>query len=226
MAKLKKKMTEYSERFSVSRETIERFDGYIELLRRWNFSVNLVSGKTLEFVWIRHVWDCVQLYEHLNPNLLLTDFGSGAGLPGMILSIMGVKEVRLIESDSRKAAFLMEASQYSSNKITVYNHRIDELTPWKSPYIVARGFAPLSVILDYGESFATRETKYVLLKGKNVDKEIVQARVFWEFDCESYPSITDMNSSFIVRRTSFNMEEKRGNIILVTNVRTNLSRSV
>src|SRR5262245_58873059 len=96
----------------VSRETLERLAVYVGLLRQWQRTINLVGPATLADPWRRHILDSAQLWAHLPGGArVLVDLGSGAGLPGLVLAILGAPDVHLIESDRRKAAFLREAAR-------------------------------------------------------------------------------------------------------------------
>src|SRR5579864_8505796 len=89
---------------NVSRETLDRLVSYVELLTTWNARINLVGPRTLGDIWRRHVLDSAQLYPHIPQGThLLIDLGSGAGFPGLVLSILGIPEVHLVEADARKA---------------------------------------------------------------------------------------------------------------------------
>ena len=99
-------------RLGVSRETAAALDKYVALILRWQAVKNLVSPSTLDDIWTRHILDCAQLMPLLGPVRHVTDFGSGAGLPGLVLAILGKHSglsVDLVESNGRKAAFLGEA---------------------------------------------------------------------------------------------------------------------
>ena len=83
-----------------------RLEAYVALLAAWNRRINLVGANTLGDVWRRHILDSAQLFPLLpEKTRIVVDLGSGAGLPGLVLAVMGVPEVHLIESDQRKAAF-------------------------------------------------------------------------------------------------------------------------
>src|SRR5688572_10841677 len=100
---------EAGRRLHVSRETVERLAVYLEVLRRWQRTINLVGAATLADPWRRHILDCAQLWRWWPVGAhRLVDLGSGAGLPGLILAVMGAPETHLVESDGRKAAFLRE----------------------------------------------------------------------------------------------------------------------
>jgi chromosome partitioning protein len=58
---------------------------------------------------------------------VLLDLGSGAGFPGLVLALLGVPEVHLVESDTRKCAFLTEAARVTGTKITLHPRRLESL---------------------------------------------------------------------------------------------------
>ncbi len=126
---------DFATAFNVSRETIARLEVYEALLRQWQKAVNLVAPGTLDAVWHRHFADSAQLLPLAPPGARSwIDLGSGAGFPGLVVAILlagnaettlssplrgGAGEspdgsnsmaphVTLIESDTRKAAFLRE----------------------------------------------------------------------------------------------------------------------
>ena len=93
----------------VSRETLDKLSAYVDLLIKWQRRINLVGPNTVADVWRRHLLDSAQLYSHLaDPKARLLDLGSGAGFPGLVLSILGAKDVTLIESNQKKCSFLGE----------------------------------------------------------------------------------------------------------------------
>ncbi len=65
--------------------------------------------------------------EFLKVSQKFADFGAGAGLPGMVLSILGLKEVHLVEKSFRKADFLRQAKSFSQNRVFVHQKKIEDL---------------------------------------------------------------------------------------------------
>ena len=95
---------------SVSRETLDRLRLYADLLIKWQKSLNLVGRSTIGDLWRRHMLDSAQLLPFIPARTTrLLDLGSGAGFPGMVLAILGVRGVELVESDQKKAVFLRES---------------------------------------------------------------------------------------------------------------------
>src|SRR5690606_9447814 len=125
-----------------SRETLQRLKEYQALLLKWNKAINLISKSTEENCWERHILDSLQLLNYIqDKDIHLVDIGSGAGLPGIVLSIAGVRRVTIVESDQRKCSFLLQASKLSSNKIEIVNDRIENLKGLSCDILTARAFA-------------------------------------------------------------------------------------
>ena len=79
---------EFAARTDVSRETLEALETYSELLKEWNKTINLVSPKTLEDLWTRHLLDSAQLFDVVRSTGVWADLGSGGGFPGLVIAIM------------------------------------------------------------------------------------------------------------------------------------------
>lgn len=173
----------------VSREKAEIFEKLKDLTLKWNEKINLISKNTIKDFELRHIVDSLQLVLLLRDlNIHIIDLGTGGGFPGIILSIVGVKKVTLIESDIKKAAFLLQASLLSSNKLKVINARIEDLN-MECDILTCRAFASLNKIFDYTKNFVIKD-KYLLLKGENITQEIEEANLKWKFDYKIYNSIS------------------------------------
>ena len=99
----------------VSRETAERLDRFVDLLLAWQKTTQLISPNTIPKLWTRHVADSLQLLDLAPSARLWVDLGSGGGFPGLVIACALAEtpgaEVHLVESNSRKAAFLREAAR-------------------------------------------------------------------------------------------------------------------
>jgi 16S rRNA (guanine527-N7)-methyltransferase len=183
---------EFRERTGVSRETVARLGAYLDLLRAWNRRINLVGPRSLEDAWRRHILDCAQLGPLIPPAArVLVDLGSGAGLPGLVLAILGVPEVHLVESDTRKCAFLREAARICAAPVTVHAKRIGDVVPFATDIVTARALAPLDLLLDHAEKFCTPHSILLFLKGEGVQEELTRARKQWKMREALLPSASD-----------------------------------
>ena len=161
----------------VSRETQDRLEIYVDLLKRWQKSINLVSSATLDDVWRRHILDSGQIFRLLSdPRGQVMDIGSGAGLPGLILAIMGAgsaeKPVMLVESDERKCAFLAVAARQCGIKVKIRNARLEHLDPIFPDTITARAMAPLERLLAWTAQQHHPGLECLFLKGERVEEEM------------------------------------------------------
>jgi len=180
----------------VSRETLARLESYADLLRRWQRSVNLVSPSTVPDLWRRHMLDSAQLWPLLPETRRLVDIGSGAGFPGLVLSILGVPEVHLIESDRRKAAFLAEAARVTAAPALVHAGRAEDpavvaAVGGPADVVTARALAPLPRLLEHAAPYLAQHTVCVFLKGRNVDQELTDAAISWTMAVDRVPSRSD-----------------------------------
>lgn len=157
---------------------------YADLLTTWNKKLNLVSPNTIGQLWQRHIEDCTQLVQHIPAEKPVYDLGSGAGLPGLILSILGY-EVTLVESDSRKCVFLQEAARVCGVHPTILNQRVETVAIPEGAVVTARAFAPLAELFKLSNGF---RGDYVLLKGEQWQQEVTQASQKWDFGFAAHPS--------------------------------------
>jgi len=182
----------FAEQLNVSRETLDRLTVHLDLLQRWQRAINLVGPATLADPWRRHFLDSAQLAAHVPATATsLVDLGSGAGFPGMVLAIMGVRGVHLIESDRRKAQFLREVARATETPVVVHAARIEELPGWPADVITSRALAPLPRLLELAERFIASDSVCLFLKGRSGSRELTEARASWHMVSEIYPSLSD-----------------------------------
>jgi 16S rRNA (guanine527-N7)-methyltransferase len=187
--------------FNVSRETLQRLDRFVELLREENGRQNLVSAASLDHVWGRHIVDSAQLLFHARdregPWL---DLGTGAGFPGLIVALLYPGPVTMIDERKKRTAFLEEAASVlalpEETRIVTGRAETAELPP--ADVISARAFAPLDRLLTIGQRFATPGTRWVLPKGRNAKSELDAARSSWQGEFSLEASLTDPDAQIVV----------------------------
>jgi 16S rRNA (guanine527-N7)-methyltransferase len=182
-----------------SPETTARLAAYGDLLLRWNTRINLISGETVADIDQRHIADCAQLQPRLPLTGPIADIGSGAGLPGLVLAILQPeREIHLVESDKRKAAFLVEASaQLKLPMIRVHACRAENATLPPLSAITARALAPLATLLPYADKCLAPGGVAVFPKGRTAEKELTEAALGWHFICERFPSATNPEATIL-----------------------------
>ncbi len=181
---------------NISRETINTLKKYQLLTLKWNKTINLISHNTKHEFWVRHILDSLQLMQYINDtNIHLIDVGSGNGLPGIVLSIAGIKNVTLVESNTRKSIFLLQASKFSSNKVQVVNQQVENVK-LDCDILTSRAFTQLEKIFACTKHINVKD-KYLLLKGEQYQNEIKIAQKKWYFYYSVYDSKTFNNSKIL-----------------------------
>src|SRR5579872_3863732 len=182
----------FAKRIVVSRETLDRLTLYVELLIAWNRRINLVGANTIGDIWRRHILDSAQLMPLLpDGTRVVVDVGSGAGLPGLVLAMLGVPEVHLVESDQRKAAFLREAQRVTGTPATIHGQRAERMAPIAADVIVARAVAPVDNLLLMVDKFRKPHTICLFLKGKGVEGELTHLPPALKIKAQILPSRSD-----------------------------------
>jgi 16S rRNA (guanine527-N7)-methyltransferase len=177
----------------VPRETRERLAAFRDLLLHWNARINLVADRDLEAIDRRHIDDSLQLLPLLPAgDGPVGDLGSGAGFPGLILALATGRETHLVESDRRKAAFLLEAARtLVLPRVRVHAARIEATTLPPLAVLTARALAPLSELLPHAERFLAPDGIALFPRGRTADSELTAALHDWKMTVERYQSRTD-----------------------------------
>lgn len=191
---------DFAAKTGVSRETLAHLKAYVDLLRDWNSRHNLVSQRSLEDVWRRHVWDSAQLAAFAPATArTLADLGSGAGFPGLVLAelLRGRVKVVLYESTAKKAEFLRAAAARLGLDAEIRNVRIEVDRPAPVDVVTARALAPLDKLLGYAQQLADKRTVCLFLKGQSLGAELTEARKSWKMKEFQHPSVTDLSGTVL-----------------------------
>ncbi len=173
---------------------------FINELLRANKKHNFISKSTENVIWHRHILDSAQLVKFIDfSKSSLSDLGSGAGFPGLILALFNKNKdfhVKLYEKSPVKRAFLRYISDKLSLKVeilgNVYENSID------TDYIVSRAFKKLEVIIQVSREIAKKSHKLLILKGQNAQEDIKKAFNKEKYDYKLENSITNEDSKIII----------------------------
>jgi 16S rRNA (guanine527-N7)-methyltransferase len=187
---------------NVSRETFIEFESFIEMLQKKNQEINIISKETAknEVIRERHIEDSAQIIEFIDLNSnIITDLGTGGGMPGIIISIMlknlkNSTKVHLYEKSHHKSAFLRKVSRDLKLNAEVIQENIFEAQNLESGTIMARAFKPLPVVLDLINKNFNSYKNLILFMGKNGEKILEETLKDWDFDFEKKKSITSEDS--------------------------------
>jgi len=187
---------------NVSRETLLEFEVFISMLKQKNEEINIISKETAkdEIIRERHIIDSAQIIDFVDLNSkIITDIGSGGGMPGIIISIMAKKlnnsaKIHLYEKSHHKSNFLRKVSRELKLNTEIIQENIFEAQNLESGTIMARAFKPLPVVLNLVYKNFSNYKNLILFMGKNSEKILEDALKNWEFNFEKKKSITSEDS--------------------------------
>ena len=187
---------------NVPRETLIDFELFVTMLQKRNVGINIISKETAknEVIRARHIADSAQIIEFVDLNSkIITDIGSGGGMPGIVISIMiknkkNSAKVHLYEKSHHKSSFLRRVSRDLNLNTEVIQENVFEAQNLESGTIMARAFKPLPIILDLVCKNFSSYKNLIVFMGKNGEKILQEALMNWDFDFEKKKSITSEDS--------------------------------
>ena len=189
---------------NVSRETYLELENYSKAIISKNKQINLISKSTEKSIKQRHIEDSSQTIDFIDKNDITTctDLGSGAGLPGIVLSILmkskkPLFKVIFYEKSYHKSNFLKEMTKKFNLNSEVHQKNIFDEKNLTTDVIISRAFKPLPIIFKIAETNFKNFKYIILFLGKSGKIHLDDARKFWNFDYEEKKSLTNKDSMII-----------------------------
>ena len=156
---------------------------------------------TEDHIWHRHILDSAQLVKYIdfNSNKSISDMGSGAGFPGVVMAIFNKNpsfHVKLYEKSPVKCDFL----DIVRNKIgTRYDicgdYKMEKISSF---YVICRAFKKLEEIIRISREIIEVNHRLIILKGRNAENEINKLKPYEKFVYKIENSITDQKSKILI----------------------------
>lgn len=191
---------------------LERLEHLVAMLAEENGRQNLISAASFGEVWRRHIVDSAQLLRFVprgtSPWL---DLGTGAGFPGLVVAALRPEcEVIMVESRSRRIDWLERARQaLGLGQARVLGARVEQVDTFIAQTISARAFSQLTPLLSLSARFSTKETTWLLPKGRSAAQELSELSG-WTHMFHVEQSLTDGGAGIIVGRLLGRGNDKRG----------------
>ena len=173
---------------------------FVKDLLKANKKHNFISKSTENVIWLRHILDSAQLVKFIDFSKgSLSDLGSGAGFPGLILALFNSNKdfhVKLYEKSPVKRAFLKDIKKKLSINVEVFANVYKDFTD--SDYLVSRAFKKLEAIIQVSREIAKKSHKLIILKGQNAQEDLKKAFIKEKYDYKLENSITNKDSKIIL----------------------------
>lgn len=178
-------LREGAEQIGIKNIRVDLFLSYVDLLRKWGRRINLSSVLTDREIIIKHLIDSLTVAEFMPPGSKVIDIGTGAGFPGIPLSIYDPSlNVTLLESVGKKVAFLKDVKRsLGLGGIDIRHGRAEEIDRGMRgdfDRVTFRALGSIGAIVPLGTPYLDIEGEMVIMKGPRGKKE-------WEDYANRYP---------------------------------------
>jgi 16S rRNA (guanine527-N7)-methyltransferase len=146
----------------------------VALLYKWNKTYSLTALRDQEKAVSYHLLDSLAILPFVTEGSLL-DVGSGGGMPGIPLAIACPDlRVTLLDSNSKKAAFLQQAAiELILPNISVHGGRVEQYHPASGfALITSRAFSDLADFVACSRHLLADDGLWLAMKGVWPEDEI------------------------------------------------------
>jgi len=160
----------------INTSKLEKINKLYDIYKKLNKNVNLISRKNFDNFYLNHIIHSLSLTKFIyEKNIRIIDLGTGGGFPGIPLSIIFDKnEFILVDSIKKKIKALNSiVNSLSLNNVQLINMRMENISI-KSDLIICRGVSSIIKILKWSKKSIKKNGKILLLKGGDVDKELIK----------------------------------------------------
>jgi len=189
-------------KLNFTQDALYKLDAFSKEVIEYNKKFNLISKSTVENIWDRHILDSAQLVKFIEfkDGSNLSDLGSGAGFPGIVLAIFNRNpkfHVKLYEKSRVKSKFLVLLCKKLNIRADVYgdNYNLHEIN---SNYVVSRAFKKLEEHIQISREIIKVNHKLIILKGKSAEEEIKKLNKNLNYSYSLEKSITDSKSKILI----------------------------
>ena len=166
----------------INKDKEEKLYNFMNYLIEWNEKINLTAITEPKDIILKHFVDSLTIYKYLEKDKKIIDVGTGAGFPGIPLSIIDDdNKYVLLDSLNKRINFLNEViDKLNLNNVDTIHSRVEDFGRNKSyresfDIAVSRAVAPLNILLEYLLPLVKVNGFCICMKGPN-EAEIDEAK--------------------------------------------------
>ena len=189
-------------KLNFSQDALYKLDIFSKEVIAYNQKFNLISKSTVHSIWDRHILDSAQLVKFIDfeDTLSLSDLGTGAGFPGIVLAIFNKNpefHVKLYDKSRVKIKFLINLCEKLKIRAEVYgdDYRTHNIS---SNYVISRAFKKLEEHIRISREIIKVNHKLIILKGKKAEEEIKKLSNNFKYSYSLKNSITSKDSKIVI----------------------------
>ena len=165
---------------SLNEDQANRFYAYMNLLVEWNEKINLTAITEPNEVILKHFIDSLTICNYIDKGSSIIDVGTGAGFPGIPLTIANEVNVTLLDSLNKRINFLNEViKELDLENIEAIHSRAEDFgSKEREKYDIAtsRAVASLNVLVEYLLPLVKVGGRCICMKGPQIEEEIENAK--------------------------------------------------
>lgn len=168
---------------NINNEQIELFYNYMNLLLEWNKRINLTAIIEQDDIILKHFVDSLEVLNFIEKNKRIVDIGTGAGFPGIPLSIMNKESnFTLVDSLNKRINFLEEVkNNLGLDNVNTVHMRAEDFGKNKNyrekyDYAVSRAVANMSVLVEFLLPTVKVGGKVICMKGSKLEAELKDSK--------------------------------------------------
>ncbi len=158
---------------AVEEPQLELLLAYHAGLVKWNRAFNLTAVRDPMAMVYRHLLDSLAIVPFLPAGRLL-DVGTGAGLPGVVVSIVRPDiDVTCLDSNGKKIRFIRQmAMELGLKQVATTQARVESFSAEPYTAITSRAFATLSDMVLWSRHLLASDGQFLAMKGQYPDAEL------------------------------------------------------
>jgi 16S rRNA (guanine527-N7)-methyltransferase len=159
---------------SMDRDAKQRLIDFLYFLQKWNHAYNLTAINSLDKMLTHHLLDSLAVADYIKGDSVL-DVGSGAGFPGVPLSIyFPNKQFVLLDSNGKKIRFLFQAkSALNLKNVECEQERVENFISVK-PFdvIICRAVGNIKNLMQSSGHLLASNGRWLFMKGAFPEAEL------------------------------------------------------
>ena len=153
-----------------------QFDKYFAFLVQENAKYNLTTITDEEGVYEKHFYDSLSILFNHSLDGSVLDVGSGGGFPSVPLKIINPNmDLTILDSTNKKINFINSLANELNLNIKTVCARAEEHKQ-NFDYVIARGVAPLNILLELCCDLVKPNGYLIAMKGSRYLEEIEEAK--------------------------------------------------
>lgn len=164
---------------SINSNQVDQLIEYLDQINKWNKIYNITAIRNVDQMLVHHIFDSLSIineFKKLYKNTvqpLIIDVGSGGGLPGVVMAIMGLGRVVCVDAVQKKSTFVQQVSAVLGvSNLKSVHARIEDLPSFNADCVISRAFSSLDIFVNLASYHVSNNGYILAMKGIEPEGEL------------------------------------------------------